>query len=426
MQTLWALVLAITAQEPTLESGVSRLVDELVAPEVRRVHGALERLIALGEKAIGEIEKHSKTAGPRIRSYLELAVDDIRATRDLPPLDRLPPRVTVKSDHKTAPELFAQVQLETGFPILLEAPDKDAVPPNLKVELEGVTPLEAFQEIARRGGYYTGFEEGRLHLRASGGSPFHEGSYFGHFLIHLEYYSHIRRFDFEKPAEDYFQLQMEFNHDPRIKTFVVLPSETILEARDDKGKDLVLPPEQSRHAHRKKEEILRHWITPNNLTFLPRLRPPSPGGQKIVVLRGIFKIAQPATRTAVVFGDLKKGGTRVADDVEVVLEPMTAKEQAVVEVSSKTLPPEELKKIPVTADALRSDGSRTQGKVSPQTTQGKTVLRFDFVDAFAVRGALAGFNLAKERAPIERIEVSILKGAIVRKIPFEFRDLELK
>src|SRR4030095_14958373 len=111
---------------------------------------SVARLSALGEKAIPEIEARAKGSKGRVRDYLQLAADEIRAAGLLTG-SPAPKRITLKSSDRNVIELLGELRTKTGLALALENLLGEEKMPEIPVEIQDATALEAFDAICKAG-----------------------------------------------------------------------------------------------------------------------------------------------------------------------------------------------------------------------------------------------------------------------------------
>src|SRR6185503_19959871 len=130
------------------QDGIEPLARELESPELPKVYLAVAGLSALGEKAIPQLEARAKDAKGRVRDYLQLAADEIRASSLLTGIPA-PKRITMKSADRNVIELLGELRTKTGLAIALENLLGEEKMPEIPVEFRDATALEAFDAICK-------------------------------------------------------------------------------------------------------------------------------------------------------------------------------------------------------------------------------------------------------------------------------------
>src|SRR6185436_9458614 len=129
---------------------VEPLARDLESPELSQVYHSVARLSALGEKAIPVLEARAREAKGRLRDYLQLAADEIRAAGQLTGIPA-PKRITLKSSDRNVIELLGDLRTKTGLALALENLLGDEKMPEIPVDIQDATALEAFDAICKAG-----------------------------------------------------------------------------------------------------------------------------------------------------------------------------------------------------------------------------------------------------------------------------------
>src|SRR5262245_1072022 len=130
--------------------GVGSLARDLDSGELPKVYHALAGLSALGEKAIPEIEARAKDSKGRVRDYLQLAAEEIRANAHLTGIPA-PKRITMQSADRNVIELLGELRTRTGLALALENLLGEEKMPEVPVDIRDATALEAFDAICKAG-----------------------------------------------------------------------------------------------------------------------------------------------------------------------------------------------------------------------------------------------------------------------------------
>jgi len=453
-------VLAVLALLGVPQDAVEPLARDLESPEITKVYHSVARLSALGEKAIPELEARAKESKGRVRDYLQLAADEIRAAGLLTGIPA-PKRITLKSSDRNVIELLGDLRTKTGLALALENLLGDEKMPEIPVEIQDATALEAFDAICKAGNVSIMMDNGQIML--------YQGDYqdlprffYDHYFFRLGSFVVAKTADFRRPAVQSFKIQMEMLWNPAAAPCRFnLP--VVVEAVDDKGKSLLVPPQAPRKKQDEDDED-----EPAAVAML-HLLPPSAGSEKITVLRGFSTVALPRTRVTVSFGEegSKKPETPVAPKkplmrAEVPAPPAPAEKPAapqadpgaaalegqvrktdgftirvakvepalyriLFEVSSTTLKPDDLSKLPFQATVVLKGGETTRCYISPTANKETAEVTIAFQPLHLQETLVQPGDDRPPPPPVlERIELSIVTTVQERKIPFEFRDVKLK
>jgi hypothetical protein len=405
---------------------------DLESPEVRTVYRAVARLAEFGEGALRSLEAHQAAAPARVRPYVELAIQEIRAAR-LQPLYPRPKLHSLKSADKTAADLLVDLKSKSGLPLSIESLLEEEKLPELNLELRDATALEALDAVCKAGGLTLEHPGARFEIYP-GGYPDFPKFFYDHYLFRLETYARTRSVTFRKPLRDRLRIDMAVLWDPSIAPVRLRPA-VLLEAVDDLGKNLLVPPEPSSRpadeAPGKPDgpaaEI--HPAVPEGASRESlEILPPGPKAAKIARLRGLLPVVHPKARVELTFEKPAAGQKKESAGFEIAVTGVDREHCAVdLFVASRTLKLEELRALPVLA-ALRLKGQEAPRCVaSAQEGEGGLRVRVEFENV-ALRQGGGRFRLDDPRpaADIQALHVAVVTQTVERKVPFEFRDVTIR
>ena len=440
------------------EDKIAPLSRELESVEVRRVYHAVSDLAALGEPALPSIESRAKAAQGRARDYLNLIADEIRSARlttGIPPIQR----ISMKTSDRNVVELLGDLRSKTGVALSLENLMGEEKLPEVPVDIHDATMLEAFDAICRAGNVTVTMENGQFML--------YQGDYqevprffYDHYFFRLGNFVLMKTADFRKPAVQSFRVQMEMLWDPAAAPCKFNPP-VVVEAVDDKGKNLIPPPAPPKKEPHKPADPAGgkppDASDPTEdgdseaVSFL-QLVPPSPAAEKIAMLRGYTTIGLPKTKVTLSFvEETRKGERKDAPDKnqDPQAEPASALDGMVrksgdftvkvvkvesslfrvtCEVSSATLKVEDIGKMPFLASVTLKGAEPTRSYVSLWSMKENVAEVMVSFQPLHLKEVLVkpGDDRPVPPAPVEKIELSIVTAVQERKIPFEFRDVKIK
>jgi hypothetical protein len=418
------------------EDSVSVHLKTLESPgDLRKAYHAVADLAAIGEPALPAIEGRIKASQGRARDYLQLAADEIRAGRVL---TGIPPakRVTMKAADRNVVELLHELRTKTGLAVALDNLMGDEKLPEVPIDIRDATMLEAFDGICRAGNVTLTMESGQFMLYP-GEYPDLPRFFYDHYFFRLHSFRVLKTVDFRKPAAQSFNLQMEMLWDPAAAPCRFGPP-VVVEAADDKGKSLLPPSPAEAPKPREKDEEDLDEILSESLSQLELLTP-SPGAQKLAVLRGYTTIALPKDKVTVTYaaktpreGEVSPYENLVQKSGDITvkivrLDPSLCR--ITFEVSSKNLKPEDLAKMPVLATVVLKGGEPTRAYVHPWSAKegvAEVMIGFQALNLKEVLVLPGGEDRPAPPAVIEKIELSLVTAVQERRIPFEFREVKLK
>jgi hypothetical protein len=450
-----AVSLRLCGQSALQEDKIAPLARDLESAEVRRIYHAVSDLAALGESALPAIEKRAQGARGRTRDYLDLVAEEIRSARlttGIPPVQRL----SLKASDRNVVELLGDLRARTGVALSLENLMGEEKLPEVPVDVRDVTMLEAFDAICRAGNVTVTMENGQFML--------YQGDYqemprffYDHYFFRLGNFVLLRSVDFRKPAVQTFKIQMEMLWDPAAAP-CKFNAPAIVEALDDKGKNLIPPSPPAKKDPPKPPEPkppAEAEETEAEATSFLQLLPPSPASEKIAVLRGYTTIGLPKTKVTLSFAEEpKKGERKDATPAEKPQDPPTEPSTSPLdglqrksgdftvkivkvesglfritcEVSSATMKVEDIGKMPFLASVTLKGSEPTRSYVSlwsMKDTVAEVMISFQPLHLKEVL-VKPGDDRTSPPSPVEKIDLSIVTAVQERKIPFEFRDVKIK
>jgi hypothetical protein len=449
---LAVLALALAPQEDK----VGPLSRELESADVRRIYHAVSDLAALGEPALPAIETRARGAQGRLRDYLSIAAEEIRATRlttGIPPLQRL----SMKTGDRNVIELLGDLRARTGVALSLENLMGEEKLPEIPVDIRDATMLEAFDAICHAGNVTVTMENGQFML--------YQGEYqdmprffYEHYFFRLGNFVLMKTADFRKPAVQSFKIQMEMLWDPAAAPCKFNPP-VLVEAVDDKGKNLIPPPPKKEAPKGPRDAFKQEGKEPSDgseeneseATSFLQLLPPSPAAEKLSMLRGFATIGLPRTKVTLSFAEEPKkerkdapdkvqdptadapsaldGMVRKSGDFSVkIVKVEAALLRVTCEVSSGTMKVEDIGKMPFLASVTLKGGEPTRSFVNLWSVKEGAAEVMISYSPLHLREVLVkpGDEKAAPATPVEKIELSIVTAVQERKIPFEFRDVKIK
>lgn len=430
-----ALLLLVFAVPVLQDDKVAPLVKELESTELRRVYHAVADLAALGEAALPSVEAAAREAKGRTREYLTLAAEEIRsaqATGIVPPK-----RISLKAADRNVVELLNDLRAKTGVALSLENLQGEEKLPDAAVDIKDCTMLEAFDAICHAGNVTVTMENGQFML--------YQGDYqdlprffYSQYFFRLGNYVLMKTATFRKPAVQSFKIQMEMLWDPAAAPCRFSPP-VVVEAVDDRGKNLLIPPAKKKDV--KTPPDPEDEDGQEAMSFL-ELQPPTPGAQKIAVLRGFAPISLPKTKATVSFSEppRKEGGPdeghasfegqirKVGDFTVKISKVEAAMFRIGVEISSTKMKPDEIARLPFLAGVALKGGDLGRTYVSLWSMKDDVAELMVSFQPLHLKEPLIRLNEDRPAPPpvIEKLDLSIVTAVQERRIPFEFRDLKIK
>lgn len=404
----------LTAASRDLESG-----------DPKRVFAAVQTIAQLGGASLPAIEARAREAKGRVRDYLELAAEEIRLAPHLP---NFPPvkRVSMKSADKNVVELLTDLRARTGAAIALDNLLDEEKLPEIAFEVKDATMLEAFDAICHAGNVTVSMESGQFML--------YTGTYvdlprffYGHYYFRLSEYDHLKTVNFRRPAVETFEVHMEMIYDPAAAPLRYQPVR-VVEALDDRGKNLVKPPGPP---DPKPEDIDLEAVGP---AMTLHLLPPSPGSQKLAVIRGFCPVVLPKARTTMTFATPdaaapppEQKSTVTAGDFKVVITRVDlATHSVTLELSSKKLKTEALGELDLLSHVVLKGWESTSSYVQKSSPEDDVMEITVSYEPLRFKDSLVRPTEETPPPAIEKLEVSVVTSTQEKRIPFEFKDLKIR
>lgn len=398
---------------------------DLDSGDPRRVFGAVQMVAQMGGASLPAIEARARESKGRVRDYLELAAEEIRLAPHLP---GFPPvkRVTMKSADKNVVELLTDLRARTGAAIALDNLLDEEKLPEIAFEVKDATMLEAFDAICHAGNVTVSMESGQFML--------YTGTYvdlprffYGHYYFRLSEYDHLKTVNFRRPAVETFDVHMEMIYDPVASPLRFQPVR-VVEALDDRGKSLVKPPPP---ADPKPKDPAAPPEEPDFESIGPamtlHLLPPSPGSQKIAVIRGFCPVVLPKARTTMGFKNPDVKAKAGAGEFTVVVTRVDLVNHSVIlEISSKKMKPEDLDKLDLLSHVSLKGWESTSSYVTKSSPEDESMEITVSYEPLRFKDSLVRPTEETPPPAIESLEISVVTSTQEKRIPFEFRDLKIR
>lgn len=417
-----ALVLMLCAFAPlagaqeTPPERLNAACRELESGDPKRAFAAVQAISLLGGAALPAIEDRAKQAKGRVRDYLDLAAEEIRNAPYLPSYPAVK-RITMKSTDRNVVELLSDLRSRTGIPLSLDNLMDEEKLPEIPFEVKEATVLEAFDAICHAGNVTVSMENGQFSL-FTGPYVDQPRFFFGHYYFRLGEFDETKVVTFRKPAVHRFNIQMEMIWDPAAAPARFKPVH-VLEAVDDRGKSLLLPPAPA-DAPGEEDD--------SGSAVLLRLQPPSPAATKLVVLRGYVPIVLPKTRSLLTVDAPAEDKTATAGDLTCRVVTMDAEQRhMVLQVSSKKIKPADLNELDfsVRVGLKGWDSSRAFLSKTSHTEHALEIL-VNYEPLRLKEGPLKPKDENSGAPAVEQVELSVVTSTQDKRVPFEFRDLKIK
>ena len=434
-----AVLIVLSLQEGDRAAPLLRTLES--GGDVRKTYHALADLTALGEPALPAIERRIPGVEGRSRELLQLAADEIRSVRML---TGVPParRISMKSSDRNVIELLNDLRSRTGVALALDNLMGDEKLPEVPVDIQDATMLEAFDAICRAGNVTLTMEGGQLNLYPGDYAELPR-FFYDHYFFRLQSFVLSKAVTFRKPAVQWFRIQMEMLWNPAAAPCRI-GAPVVLEVADDKGKSLLPPPAKKEKPEEHPEDPEHNAIDQQAVHPL-ELLPPSPGAQKLAVLRGYRTISLPKDKMTVSFtADPSRKAPPEGEPLTPPLEGLVRKNgdytvkitkiepslfRIACEVTSKTLKAEDISKMPFMATVMLKGGEATRAYANPWSMKdgvAEVMIGFQPLTIKEVLVLPGGEDRPAPAPAVEKLEFSIVTAVQERRIPFEFREVKLK
>ncbi len=398
---LWLLQ---ASSEERIREAVSRL--EAGHPSTQEE--TWETLASSGEAGAAILTRLRGGAAPRLRDYLDLALAEIRFRGQLPGQAALR-RVSYACKDKPLVEVLAELEPLLQFPVLAEGAEPDpAATVSLSVKQAPVMDLLFLLAQACLCGLR--IEGDRVILDPEESVAGFVSGWNG-WRIRLAGFEWFKKWDFRGPREDLIHLALQVSGVPSPQVARVHPL-VFQELRDAKGKDLLFAEEAPAPGR------VDFPLEPEQRRMLPF----SGGTRTLRCLRGHLPVDYSRREIRIVLPNPEKGASVTEGGIRLSIghfDPEEQHLQASVRLPESMGPARYA--LPVRARLVFPPGVRARVEVSPQAEDE----RLDFGISWAPLGGGNG-NLAPKNLKPERLSITVVTEVVQRKIPFEFRDLELK
>lgn len=397
---------------------------DLDTNEPKRVYAAVQAIAQLGGAALPAIEARAKEARGRLRDYLELAAEEIRSAPHLP---GYPPvkRVTMKSSDRNVVELLVDLRARTGVALSLENLIDEEKLPELPFEVKDATMLEAFDAICHAGNVTVSMDKGHFTLY-TGAYVDLPRFFYGHYFLRLGEFELQKTVTFRKPAVQTFTLDMDVVWDPAAAPLRFKPVR-VVEAVDDRGKSLLLPPAPASDPRARAPESPPEDEEEPGPAMKLQLAPPAVSATKVAIVRGFVTIVLPKSRQTATFPAPQENQTGSVGDIQIRLLNVDPDQHNVrLAVSSKKYSPEDLSKMDFLSRVTVKDWDSTASTVDKLSWDDRSL---DLAVTFMPLGHKDGLARPPEGAsqpPIVSLDLSVVTAVQDKRIPFEFRDLKLR
>ena len=371
---------------------------------------ALDRLAHAGRAVLPALE--SAGIDPADLRSLRETVELHEALRDSYSGPRL---FTFDGRPESLGTLLSRLETATGMTFHKHAVDL-AAPHSL--ELRDATFWQALDALARKVPFaYHPYVGDQLYLNA-GPAPSKPVSYHGPFRLALDRLVFQRRIGFDRTTE-HVRARIHVLWETHVLPLGLTKRWEFSRAEDDSGASLLLPPDaESPPASPRPPASSR---MPYEILDAGPLRPPAPGAKRLAVLEGTLEIEFPARVEKAVFEKPASGAapSRPLEGVEVELRSFAsaASPGILAEFALRFRDEKEA--------AAHRVGARDVTLVPLAGPAQAAQLAEVKVEKNVVSVSIRAYRLAAARE-IREIVLRVPRGSRIMKVPFRFRDVELK
>ena len=382
------------------------LLRDLEGVDVPRAYRALETLSAAGPEVRAGLKARAASSSGRLRSHLELAARGPAAPSR---------RITLAGPSRGVLEWAQELARRGDLPLNWDALVDEKLP-DVALDARDVLPLEALAALARAADVAVSWEEGQI-LLFTGGFVDAPASRFGPVQLTLVRFKQERTVEFAAPARETAELEASLVFEPSLPLLDVLGAR-VLEARDDKGADLFLPPEGPEERPEPGLLARPEALIASSLPL--QLRPLSRGARGLAVLRGEIDVRLPRALRRVEIARPETGATAKGRGFSVKVRSLIPQEsRAILEIE---ILDEALRQRPVIVTGFRADGRRERTLTSLMESPDQGPLRV----MLEIQPRGPAVRLEKEALPIDLLRVEIAEEVDERSFPFEYRGVTVR
>ncbi|HEX7898293.1 MAG TPA: hypothetical protein VF950_11075 [Planctomycetota bacterium] len=383
------------------------LLKELEGSDIPRVYRALETLAAGSPDARAALGARAAASSGRLKSHLLIA-----ARGPVAPARRITLAGPSRSVLEWAQELARRADLPLNWDALV-----DEKLPEVALEARDVLPFEALAALGRAADLGVSWEEGQI-LLFTGGYVDAPASRFGSTQLTLVRFKQERVVEFATPSRETAELEATLAFEPSLPLLEVLGAR-VLEARDDKGADVLAPPEAQEERPDAGPLARPEALIASSLTI--KLRPLSRGARGLAVLRGEIDIRLPRALRRVEIARPETGATAKGRGFSVKVVSLIPQEsRALLEIA---ILDEALRKRPVIVTGCRADGRRERTLTSLVEVPDQGPIRV----MLEIQPRGPAIRLDKEpMVPLDLLRVEVAEDVDERALPFEYRGVTLR
>lgn len=411
------------------DEAIRDAIPKLEKGTIHEAYDAVDALVRLGPSAIPALKKAGETANEPAKRRLALVVEEIEAEQTFKEFYGAPKRVSLKGDKRTLVDLLTELKTSSGEEIDFEELVEDGVNKEVTLDLKNVTFLEAFDELCKQGDLYCDRDGSSYYLyrgQYDGGPRF----FFRNFMARMTTIESVRTVDFEGPPRSTLRMNFDLLWDRNVRPLAVKPDLVIDVARDDKGKDLLLPAREKTPDPEVDPEI-RILDSGSSYATAPELAPLSEGATKIAELRGAFLVEFPKAFDTFAWEKATPNVAKTIGDLTITLisakfDAQNYEYHAEFSLKSKTGKPADWLKDPLHISIKEKGGTLLDGyNCQTRLTEEEVLFTVQFTERWSSQ-----FRFQEEEEQdsdaVDSVQILRIKEVAVKRIPFEMADIEVK
>jgi hypothetical protein len=254
--------------------------------------------------------------------------------------------------------------------------------------------------------------------------------FFGPCVVRVEGVQRTRTVTFGAPSKKRLELTLSVFWDPRLKPVRLQRQAAVLEARDDRGADLLVVepdgPPKEKPAKASRDPYVTDLNLHNYVEPVKLLLPPS-DREMLAVLRGEVAFLLARSKTEILLESPVVDSKVEAGGFEVTLKSLTNDQGyqhlAEFKIESSTVPLEQYKDRAVGLEIFGKGGERMWVSALQRKTEGALFVRCTFQDYN--RRNIVNFD-DRATPEIGKVVLTVVNETVEHRIPFEFRDLKIQ
>lgn len=412
------------------EEAIRDALPRLEKGSIREAYAAVESLAKLGPSAIPALKKAAETAAEPAKRRLAIAIDEIEAERTFKDFYAQPKRLSLKGEKRSLLDLLGELKNTSGESIDFQELAEEGVNKEVTLDLKDVTFLEAFDFLCKEGDLIAD-RDGNSYYLYKGQYDAGPRFFFRNFMVTMSGFESVRTVDFEGPPRSTLRLNFDLSWDRQVRPLGVKEKMELDYAVDDKGKNLLLPPRDDTHEPEPEPgvEVYTSW---SNYATAPEIAPVSEGATKIAHLRGSFLLEFPRTFDTFSFEKPQGSASKTVGEATLTLASVrfdndSYEWNAEFSLKAKSGKPSEWVKDPLHITLKLKTGVILDAyDCQTRFTDEEVLFTVRFTERWTSQFSLEENEGDDDADDIEAVTVLRLRDVVVKKLPFELQDIEVK